>query len=558
MGSGLEIERLRGRLGRAMAECDALRRQLAERDAADREAEASFVGALRGLRDLSAEQMQWINIEAPNDAVSLAAVVRRAVEEIHSAPPRAIAAVLAAGEDDAAVLREWQTTAACKSSAEAPTPLGAVARSIILSPIAPGEVERLTEAALRGYDTCDGAHDESWRAATIAVAAAVEASLTERHAAEVARLTAERDRVLDTNVEALSLAGRYSVRAEKAEAELAELRAARQPAPLSDEEVERLAEAASYQRHYMEDPVDWRAIVRALLAHPLVASRMTGEPQRSEATGPLVDAIGRILRDTIDHEPDFRRGAERIAAEVARRLPTVDVLADDLSHDFEDGEVDYERDARWVLGRIRQSLGLDAAPEREEPAAVESDGTWATLPEEVRDAMVQCEWARPYMSRKHQAAREHFAAVLHRHMRHEPDAVSVEDVATVIELHVTGGVPRATTVAAARTIVARYGSPQPVPVLALPSEEEVAAIVSKYRDKSTARYAVDDLIDAIEARQPADVVPARASVLGPVAEALLEWFDKLSDTTEAALVGMLGDAQRAELRRIIDASNGGE
>src|SRR5690606_31448497 len=47
----------------------------------------------------------------------------------------------------------------------------------------------------------------------------------------------------------------------------------------------------------------------------------------SEASGPLVDAIGRILRDTIGHEPDFRRGAERIAAEVARRLPTARELA---------------------------------------------------------------------------------------------------------------------------------------------------------------------------------------------------------------------------------------
>src|SRR5690606_35689216 len=114
----------------------------------------------------------------------------------------------------------------------------------------------------------------------------------------------------------------------------------------------------------------WPEAVRAILAHPLVASRMTDEPQRSEASGPLVDAIGRILRDTIDHEPDLRRAAERIAAEVARRLQTARELADGYLP-FVWSQSDCYARAANILSAIRTRLGLDAAarPEPELPSA---------------------------------------------------------------------------------------------------------------------------------------------------------------------------------------------
>src|SRR5690606_7850932 len=95
--------------------------------------------------------------------------------------------------------------------------------------------------------------------------------------------------------------------------------------------------------------------------------------------------------------------AREIAARVERSLPTVEDVEDAIAC----MSVAGRREQAWmVIDLIRSSLGLnDAAPEREEPGEPEPcirpapwngsqqssepapDGTWATLPAEVRSAV---------------------------------------------------------------------------------------------------------------------------------------------------------------------------
>jgi hypothetical protein len=545
---------------RLVNERDAARRELAERDEREREAEAGLPRPFRWWRQESEENRCEVVFRLRDDATSngdaFCNVAASALEALATAPATAIAAVLPATAEDAAeradekYLRceacgheEGEPFAPGDSHAGCDGPLLCVTCGTgIATPHAePDEamVERLCEVAVRAWNKTPRRLDSSyqpWPEAVRAILADLAATESlvrdEAYVAEMNALAnryrderddlarrladceAERDVANERTVEALALAGKHSVRAEEAEAELAELRAARQPAPFSDEEVERLAEAASYQRHYMEDPVDWRAIVRAVLAHPLVASRMTGEPQRIEATGPLVDAIGRIMRNTIDHEPDFRRGAERIAAEVARRLPTVDEVARWFCVESPDI---WHEEARDVLALVRDRLGLGTPdPEREEPSEPapcirpapwngsqqpsepEPDGTWATLPMQVRNVVY--EWERELLSDGAvRMSRNDLAAVLHRWKAERADESY-----------------RLTE--AAKRIVARYGSPPTVPVLALPSVEEVdEAVRNELRRPGSLQVGRirNAVLDLVRSAQPEE----------------LQWWAKLSAAT---------------------------